>query len=175
MNELVTMSRIESKIYLIRGQKVMLDRDLASLYGVTTFNLNKAVKRNIKRFPADFMFQLTRIEYNALRFQIGMIEKGAHSKYLPHAFIEQGVAMLSSVLHSEKAVEINILIMRAFVRLRKVLSSNKDLAYLFKELKHKVDQHDTEIGLIIRTIEKMIAVDTKPKHKIGFIKEEEKR
>ena len=127
------------------------------------------VRRNEKRFPADFTFQLTRTEYNVLRFQTGMLEKGKHSKYLPCAFTENGVAMLSSVLRSERAIEVNIQIMRAFTRLRKIIAANKGLTYLFKELKHKVDQHDVEIGLIIKAIEKMIAVDTKPKSKIGFV------
>ena len=170
MREMIPTEKIESRICLIRGQKVMLDRDLASLYEVTTFNLNKAVKRNIKRFPADFMFQLTRTEYNVLRFQTGMLEKGKHSKYLPYAFTENGVAMLSSVLRSERAIEVNIQIMRAFTRLRKIIAANKGLTYLFKELKHKVDQHDVEIGLIIKAIEKMIAINTKPKRRIGFIR-----
>jgi len=170
VREMIPTEKIESRICLIRGQKVMLDRDLASLYEVTTFNLNKAVKRNIKRFPADFMFQLTRTEYNVLRFQTGMLEKGKHSKYLPYAFTENGVAMLSSVLRSERAIEVNIQIMRAFTRLRKIIAANKGLTYLFKELKHKVDQHDVEIGLIIKAIEKMIAINTKPKRRIGFIR-----
>jgi len=173
MNEMIPIERIENRIYLIRGQKVMLDRDLAGLYEVTTFNLNKAVKRNIKRFPTDFMFQLTRIEYNALRFQTGILEKGKHSKYLPFAFTENGIAMLSSVLRSERAIEVNIQIMRAFTRLRQIVVKNKDLSYLFKELKHKVDRHDAEIGLIIKAIEKMISLEAKPKPKMGFITKEE--
>jgi len=101
MTDLVPVERIERRIYFIRGKKVMVDRDLAELYEVETFNLNKAVKRNIKRFPQDFMFQLTTEEYQALRFQSGILEKGRHSKYLPYAFTEQGVAMLSSVLRKE--------------------------------------------------------------------------
>jgi len=174
MSNLIPIEKIENKIFLIRGQKVMIDRDLAILYDVTTFNLNKAVKRNIKRFPDDFMFQLTQTEYNTLRFQTGILAKGQHSKYLPYAFTENGIAMLSSVLRSERAIEVNIQIMRAFTRLRQIIARNKDLSHLFKELKHKVDQHDTEIGLIIKTIEKMIATDVKPKRKIGFLNEENK-
>ena len=114
------------------------------------------------------MFQLSRKEYTRLRCQIGTLKRGQHAKYLPYAFTEQGVAMLSSVLNSEKAAEVNIQIMRAFVKLRKVLAANKDLTYLFKELKHKVDQHDVEIGLIIKAIEKMISAEKRPKKKIGF-------
>lgn len=178
MQEIVPIERIENKIYVIRGQKVMLDKDLSELYGVPTKALNQAVKRNMKRFPADFMFQLTWTETERIRSQIVTLnqasqKRGNHIKHLPHAFTEQGVSMLSSVLSSPRAIEINILIMRAFVRLRKVLNTNKDLSYLFKELKHKVDGHDIEIGLIIRAIEKMITIEKKPKGKIGFITNKE--
>lgn len=122
--------RIERSILLIRGHKVILDADLAKLYGVTTFNLNKAMKRNIDRFPEDFTFQLTTDEAGALRFQIGMSKPGRRGgrRYLPYAFTDQGVAMLSSVLRSKRAVQVNIEIMRAFVRLRQILSSHKELA-----------------------------------------------
>jgi len=178
MNEIIPLERVENRIYLIRGQKVILDGDLAELYRVPTKRIKEQVKRNIKRFPLDFMFQLTWDELKRLRSQIATLkntgsQRGQHIKYLPYAFTEQGVAMLSSVLNSEKAVEINILIMRAFVKLRQVLAANKDLSYLFKELKHKVDRHDNEIGLIIRAIEKMIAFEKKPKTKIGFNVEKE--
>ncbi len=110
--------RITDKIFLIRGRKVMIDRDLAQLYGVTTGNFNKAVKRNAKRFPEDFMFQLTKEEDASLRFQFGTLKRGQHTKYLPNAFTEQGVAMLSGVLNSERAIQVNIQIIRIFVRLR---------------------------------------------------------
>ena len=170
---MVPLERIENRIYQIRGQKVMLDRDLAELYGVKTFVLNQAAKRNQERFPEDFMFSLTRQEILNISQIVISSEKGASEniKFAKNvnAFTEQGLAMLSGVLHSPRAVQVNVAIMRAFVRLRKVLAANRDLAYLFKELKHKVDQHDVEIGLIIRAIEKMIAVDTKPKSKIGFV------
>jgi len=118
----VPIERIENAILFIRGHKVMLDRDLAALYGVTTFNLNKAVKRNTDRFPEDFMFQLTAAEASTLRFQIGMSKgKGRGGRrYLPYVFTEQGVAMLSSVLRSKRAVQVNVEIMRAFVRLRRM-------------------------------------------------------
>lgn len=175
MNDLVPLERIENRIYLIRGQKVMLSRDLAELYEVKTFVLNQAVRRNIDRFPPDFMFKLSWTEVKVLRSQFVILDerpsRGQHAKYPPLAFTEQGIAMLSGILHSPRAVQVNIAIMRAFVRLRKVLAANKDLIYLFKGLKHKVDRHDVEIGLIIKAIEKMIAFDNKPKRRIGFIKD----
>lgn len=119
---------IQSKIYEVRGTKVMLDKDLAELYQVTTGNLNKAVKRNIKRFPPDFMFQLTTEEWEALRFQNGIIKKGRgeHTKYLPYAFTEQGLAMLSGVLNSDIAINVNISIMRAFVAIRQGLAITRN-------------------------------------------------
>jgi hypothetical protein len=179
MNEMIPLERIENKIYLIRGQKVMLDKDLAELYGVPTKVFNQAVKRNSERFPADFIFQLTWEEIERLRSQIVTLKlgpkqkRGKHLKYLPYAFTEQGVAMLSSVLKSKQAVGINILIIRAFVKLRLSLSTNKELVYMVKELRQKVGQHDKEIGLIIRTIEKMISFEKKPRVKIGFNVEKE--
>ena len=174
MNNLIPIERIENRIFFIRGQKVMLDFHLANLYGVQTRTLNQAVKRNNKRFPDDFMFQLTWEEAKRLRSQFVIlkdseIKRGKHIKFLPYVFTENGVAMLSSVLRSEKAIEVNVQIMRAFTRLRQILSKNKDLTYLFRELKHKVDKHDIEIGLVIRTIEKMSAHENKPKRKIGFV------
>jgi len=149
----------------------MIDRDLAELYGVATKALNQAVRRNEKRFPLDFVFQLNTKEKDELVTNCDHLLGLKYSHQRPYAFTEQGVAMLSSVLNSDKAIEVNVLIMRAFVRLRQVLAANKDLSYLFKELKHKVDQHDVEIGLIIRAIEKMIALEVKPKAKIGFARE----
>ena len=169
MKELILVERIESKIYLIRGQKVMLDFDLAKLYEVQTKQLKRQVKRNWTRFPEDFMFQLTREEYLILRRQIGTLKKGQHAKYLPYAFTEQGVAMLSAVLNCEKAIEVSLLIMRTFVKLRKTFASHKELAREFKKLAGKVGQHDTEIGLIIDVINKMMKPETKPKKKIGFL------
>ena len=137
MNEntgVAAVEQIEQAILLLRGQKVMLDRDLAALYGVQTKNLNKAVRRNLDRFPADFMFQLTSDETDALRFQFGTLKRGQHFKYLPYAFTEQGVAMLSSVLSSQRAVQVNVAVMRAFVRLRETLSLHEELAYKLAEL-----------------------------------------
>ena len=151
----------------------MIDRDLAKLYQVKTFNLNKAVKRNNSRFPLDFMFQLTKDEYKALRFQFGILEKGKHAKYLPYVFTEQGVAMLSSILNSERAVQVNIAIMRAFVKLRQILATHKELAHKFKELEHRVGKHDVQITEIFDAIRKMMAVPEKPKRRIGFIVDRE--
>jgi hypothetical protein len=123
----VSVELIERRILVIRGQKVMIDTDLAELYQVTTGNLNKAVKRNLDRFPEDFMFPLTEHEAKNLRFQIGISSWGGR-RYLPYAFTEHGVAMLSSVLKSRRAIQMNILIIRAFLRLREILSTHKDLA-----------------------------------------------
>lgn len=165
---LIPTDVIENKIFFIRGKKVMIDRDLAALYGVTTGNLNKAVKRNIERFPEDFMFTLTREEYTALRFHFGSLKRGVHSKYFPLVFTEQGIAMLSGVLKSKRAVRVNIAIMRAFVRLREVLSTHKELAFQFKELERKVGKHDEDIQAIFRAIQRLMAEPEKPKGRFGF-------
>src|SRR6266705_121421 len=122
-----TEEAIINKIYLIRGQKVMLDEDLAELYGVETKQLKRQVRRNIERFPDDFMYELTSNEYNALRSQFGTLKRGQHSKYMPMAFTEQGVAMLSSVLNSKTAIEVNIQIIRIFTRMRELLLTHKDI------------------------------------------------
>lgn len=161
---------IERKILLIRGHKVMLDTDLAKLYGVTTSNLNKAVNRNLDRFPGDFMLELTKEEYQSLRFQIGILEKGKHSKYLPHAFTENGVAMLSSVLRSKRAIQVNIAIMRTFTRLRQILSTHKELAYKLTELERKIEKHDVEIKTVFEAIRQLMTLPEEPKKPIGFIK-----
>lgn len=139
MKEIIPLEIIEQKIFLIRGHRVILDRDLAELYEVTTGNLNKAVSRNLESFPQDFMFQLSAEEYKSLRFQFGILEKGAHSKYLPRVFMEQGVSMLSSVLKSKRARLVNIQIMRAFVKLRQLLNTHKELARKLEELEKKYD------------------------------------
>jgi len=139
MKDIISLEIIEKKIFLVRGHRVMLDSDLAELYEVRTKNLNKAVSRNIESFPADFMLQLTAEESRSLRFQFGTLERGAHSKYLPRVFMEQGVAMLSSVLKSKRARQVNIQIMRAFVKLRELLNTHKDLARKLAELEKKYD------------------------------------
>lgn len=165
---LITHEVIAEKIFLIRRHKVMLDRDLAGLYGVTTGNLNKAVKRNIERFPKDFMFQLNRREWDSLRFRFGSLKRGQHPKYLPYAFTEQGVAMLSSVLRSKKAIQVNIAIMRVFVKLKQILSTHKALSYKLEQLERKIEKHDVEIQAIFETIRQLMAVPEKPKRRIGF-------
>jgi hypothetical protein len=139
MKGLIPLEIIEQKILFVRGHRVMLDSDLAELYEVTTGNLNKAVSRNIESFPPDFMLQLSVEEYQSLRFQIGILKRGAHSKYLPQVFMEQGVAMLSSVLKSKRARQVNVQIMRAFVKLRQLLNTHKDLARKLEELEKKYD------------------------------------
>ena len=177
MNEDVVLpaEQVENIILLVRGQKVILDRDLAKLYGVTTGNLNKAVKRNIDRFPNDFMFQLTTEEYKSLRFRFGIFKKGQHSKYLPYAFTEQGVAMLSSVLKSKRSIEVNIAIMRTFVRLREMLATHKELSRKFAFLEQRIEGHDEQIQAIFEAIRQLMAPPDKPKRKIGYtVKEKQK-
>lgn len=169
----IPVERIENSILFIRGQKVILDRDLAQLYGVATGNLNKAVKRNLDRFPQDFMFQLTQEEYTSLRFQFGILEKGQHAKYLPYAFTEQGVAMLSGVLNSPRAVQVNIEIMRAFVRLRQMLLTHAELARKLNEMEKK---YDSQFKVVFDALRALMAPPVKPKRKIGFdLKEKQAR
>jgi hypothetical protein len=166
MKELIPLEMIERKIYLIRGHRVMLDKDLAEMYEVTTGNLNKAVSRNIESFPPDFMFQISAEEYRSLRFQIGILEKGAHSKYLPRVFMEQGVSMLSSVLKSKRARMVNIQIMRTFVKLRELLNTHKELARKLEELEKKYDAQFRNVFDAIRAL--MEAPGQEPKRIEGF-------
>ena len=161
-------AQIEQVILLLRGQKVILDRDLAALYGVATGSLNRAVKRNFDRFPADFMIQLTHEEAEASRCQIGILKRGQNIKHLPYAFTEQGVAMLSSVLRSPQAVQVNIAIMRAFVRLRETLSLHRDLTHNLAELEHRLEGHDQAIQSLFDAIRQLMAPPAKPRKQIGF-------
>jgi phage regulator Rha-like protein len=165
---IIPVERIAQSIRWIRGQKVLLDFDLAALYGVQTKNLNKAVKRNAERFPADFMFQLTPEELRSLRFQFGTSKARGGLRYRPYAFTEQGVAMLSSVLNSERAVKVNIAIMRAFVKLRETLDANRELARKFAELEMRVGKRDEEIAAILEAIRQLMAPPEKPRREIGF-------
>ncbi len=170
MKSLALSENIEKKIYLIRGHKVMLDSDLANLYGVKTKVFNQAVGRNMQRFPKDFMFQLTADENLALRSQFVTLKsgRGMHRKYLPYAFTGQGIAMLSGVLNSERAIQVNIAIMRAFTRLREFLATHKELAEKLKELEVKVDYHDKHIKSIFDAIRQLVAPPRQRKKRIGF-------
>jgi len=167
MKELIPSEVIENKIYLIRGQKVMIDIDLARLYGVELKRLNEQVRRNIRRFPVDFMFQLTTNEFNKLRSHFATT-KYRMRRYMPYAFTEQGVAMLSSALNSERAIDVNIAIMRAFVRLRRVLATHKELARKFKELEGRVGKNDEQITAIFEAIRQLMEPPDRPKRRIGF-------
>lgn len=164
---LITHEMIAERIFLIRRHKVMLDGDLAKLYKVPTGRLNEQVKRNIKRFPEDFMFQLTKKEFKNLKSQFAISSWGGIRK-LPYAFTEQGVAMLSSVLHSERAIQVNIAIMRVFVKLKQILSTHKALAYKLERLERKIEKHDEEICAIFEAIRQLMAVPEKSKRRIGF-------
>ena len=193
---------IQNRIYEIRGERVMIDRDLAALYEVETKHLNEAVKRNLKRFPGDFMFQLTKDEYDehrllmqklendnafkpkmttvkteddSLRSQIATLKKvrGSHSKYLPYAFTEQGVAMLSGILNSDKAISMNIAIMRAFVEVRKILLKENDMKEQFKQIKERLGEHDIQLNQIYDAMENLLdekAAERKwnDRERIGF-------
>jgi len=152
---------------MVRGHKVMLDSDLASLYGVPVKVLNQAVKRNLDRFPSDFMFQLTEEEAGRLRSQFVTLEtgRGKHRKFLPYAFTEQGVAMLSSVLKSRSAIEVNIAIMRTFVQLRSLLASNAELAAKLARLESK---YDAQFKVVFDAIRELMTPPSRPRRRIGF-------
>lgn len=164
---LVPLETLEERIFFIRAQKVILSSDLASLYEVPPKVLMQAVRRNIGRFPTDFMFQITNQEVRNLKSQSVTSSWGGIRKN-PHAFTEQGVAMLSSVLNSERAIRMNIEIMRVFVRLRRILASHKDLARKFEELERRVQGHDESILSLVQTIRQLMAPPTSQGRKIGF-------
>ena len=172
---------IERKIYLIRGKKVMLDKELATLYQVSTKALNQAVKRNLERFPEDFMFQLTREEARiwfigktsfmskSLRSQSVTLKRGQHVKHLPYAFTEQGIAMLSSVLKSPRAIHANIQIMRTFTKIKEMLASNEMLRQRIEELEQKFEKHDKQFKVVFDAIREVLETPKMPKKKsIGF-------
>ena len=172
MKEIIPVEIIERKIYFIRGHKVMLDSDLAEMYAVATKVLLQAVKRNLSRFPGDFMFQLNYQEVAALRSQIVTSKTGRGGRrYPPYAFTEQGVAMLSSVLNSERAIEVNIQIMRAFVKLRELMATHKDLARKLDDMEKK---YDAQFKVVFDAIRQLMTPTEKPKRKIGFKREAEK-
>lgn len=186
--EIIPAEQIARQIFYFRGEKVLLDFDLATLYGVATKALNQAVKRNRERFPDDFMFQLTTEEVLVLRSQnvtsslqgtgnqetmkswSRMVTGSKHggTRYRPYAFTEQGIAMLSSVLKSKRAVKVNIAIMRAFVRLRRMLETNREMAKKFSELEERVGKQDQEIAAILEAIRQLMAPPEKPRREIGF-------
>jgi len=166
---LIPREMVEQRIFLIRRQKVMVDRDLAELYGVKTKYLNRQVKRNKQRFPKEFMFQLSKEEKDELVTNWHRFKSMKHSSALPHVFTEHGVAMLASVLNSDIAVKISVTIIKAFVKLREVLSTHKELAYKFSELERKIEKHDSEIQAIFDAMRKLMAPSPiKPKPQIGF-------
>ncbi len=171
MSPPVLTERIEKRILVVRGQRVMIDTDLASLYGVSTKRLNEQVRRNLNRFPTDFMFQLSPDEAVALRSQNATLKpgRGSHRKYLPFVFTEQGVAMLSSVLNSERAIRVNIEIMRTFVKLRRLLASHADLARKLEELEKK---YDARFRVVFEAIGELMEPPEKERRSIGFRAEE---
>jgi 3-dehydroquinate dehydratase len=162
---LIPYEEITRKILLIRGKKVMLDRDLAEIYGVSTKVLNQAVKRNIERFPEDFMLKLTKTEKNKLVTICDRFKNLKHSAVNPYAFTEQGVAMLSSVLNSQRAIMVNIVIMRTFVKLRKILASHKDLLKKIEDIEKK---YDSQFKVVFEAIRQLVREEEKPKINIGF-------
>ncbi len=170
MPNLIPIERIEKNILLIRGYKVMLDSTLSELYGVQTKTLIQSVKRNQSRFPSDFIFQLNKKETEILRSQFVTSNKKRRGgrRYSPYVFTEYGIAMLSSVLNSERAIQVNIAIMRAFMQLRRLIGSNKILAKKIQELEHKIGKHDQAISSLFETIHEMINPPVIEKRKIGF-------
>jgi ABC-type multidrug transport system ATPase subunit len=174
---LIPMETIADKIFLIRGQKVMLDRDLAELYGVSTKRLNEQVKRNRERFPEDFMFHLTREEGNALlalRSQNATLKRGQHLKYAPYAFTEHGAFMAANVLNSPIAVRASIQVVRAFVKLRELLITHKALARQIEELEGKYSAHDAQIQRIFSFIKKLMRPTRSRRRQIGFVAAQKK-
>ena len=160
---------IINKIYLIRGQKVMIDSDLAKLYGVETKRLKEQVKRNLSRFPAHFMFQLTAAEAKPLRSQFATLTRGAHSKYLPYAFTKHGVLMLSNVLKSASAIKMSIKIIDVFVRLREMISTHKDVLLKLEQLERQVTQNSEEIQTIFAAVKQLlIPPEQTGRRRIGF-------
>jgi ORF6N domain len=169
MNTTITAipdERIITRIYTIRGKKIMLERDLAELYGVLPRRLNEQVKRNPKRFPEDFMFQLTKEETAALRSQNAILKgRGHHAKYLPHAFTQEGVAMLPGVLTSDRAIAVNVQIMRTFTKLRELLATHVEFRKKIEDLEQKYDRH---FKVVFDAINRLLAEEEKPKRSIGF-------
>lgn len=182
-SHIVAVDALSDRIHLVRGQRVMLDTDLAELYGVATKVFNQAIKRNLERFPADFMFQLTDEEHDSLRSQIATLNaddplrsqfvtlkagRGQHRKYLPYVFTEHGAIMAASVLKSPQAVEMSVFVVRAFVQLRELLSTSRELSARLDELERKLSTHDQAIAGVIDAIRRLTSVPAKPGRPIGF-------
>lgn len=161
---------VMNKIYIVRGQKVMLDRDLAELYQIETKHLKRQVKRNIERFPDDFMMELTQEEANVSRYQFGTLKQGENIKYLPYAFTEQGIAMLSSVLNSTKAIQVNIKIIRIFTRIRQMLLDNTEIRLAIEKLEKKTDNNTKNIEMVFQYMDELIDKKelVKPRKQIGY-------
>ncbi|MBN1795044.1 MAG: ORF6N domain-containing protein [Sedimentisphaerales bacterium] len=170
-SSIIPVERIHKSILIMRGHKVILDRDLADLYEVETKILTRAIRRNIDRFPEDFMFRLTKEEFENLRRHFGTSSWGGR-RYLPYAFTEQGVAMLSSVLRSKRAIEVNIAIMRTFVKLREILATNTALRRKIESMER---QYEEQFKLIFKILSEMVMSDSKPKPQIGFHTEAKER
>jgi len=167
-HNLIPDENIINKIYLIRGQKVMVDRDFAELYGVDTKQLKRQVYRNGERFPADFMFELSKKEYDSLRSHFGTLKRGAHAKFLPMVFTEQGVATLSSILKSKQAIDVNIRFIRIFTKMREVLLSHKDILIKLEQLEKKVNKNDGDIALIFGALKQLLREPQTPGKRISF-------
>ncbi len=165
---------IMNQIYYLRGQKVMLDTDLSELYEVETKQLKRQVRRNADRFPEDFMFELTTNEYHSLRSQIGTLKRGEHSKYLPMAFTEQGVSMLSSILNSSRAIKVNIQIIRIFTRIRQMFIDNTELRLEIEKIKNKLDNNTQNIELVFQYLDELVEKkeETKSRKRIGYISDD---
>lgn len=172
---LVPIERIESRILLVRGQKVLLDTDLAAVYGVSTKRFNEQVRRNRQRFPDDFMFELSAEEWKSLRSQFATLKagRGQHRKYRPYAFTEHGAIMAATILNSPRATEVSVYVVRAFVRLRNLLASNKELARRLDQLERKLGTHDQAIAGLVNTMRELMAPSApSKKRRIGFIQDD---
>jgi hypothetical protein len=168
MEMAVLEESIITKIYLVRGQKVMLDSDLAEVYGLETKRLKEQVNRNIDRFPKHFMFQLTKDENEILRSQFATLRHGEHSKYLPYAFTEHGVLMLSNVLKSKRAIEMSIKIIDVFVKIRAMLLTHKDILLKLDQLEKQVTQNSEDIRMIFAALKQLLTPPESPRQRIGF-------
>jgi hypothetical protein len=173
----VPIERIGSRILLVRGHKVLLDADLAALYGVSTKRFNEQVRRNAARFPEDFMFRLSTEEWDSLRSQFATLKtgRGQHRKYLPLAFTEHGAIMAATILNSDRATEVSVYVVRAFVRLRELLASNKELARRLDQLEKKLGSHDQAVAGLVNTIRNLMSPPELKRRPIGFVTSDEKK